>query len=170
MGKPSNKFTIPDPKVQIANIVKEVSKYTLGSEGYTFGDIKSLKPTFAFDYLSLTGGKYCFDSNKLVKEDYLGLLKGLRKVSDTSYQTLHDTRGYRFHKVDFNDPRVTIKRIQFKKILTNKPEELRDEELPNLWQFDIQYVQEARVCGFLYKGVFYLVWFDRNHEIYPSKK
>lgn len=46
---------------------------------------------------------------------------------------------------------------------------LSDAELPTLYQLDIQYVAEARICCFLFKGVFYVVWYDRNHIIYKRK-
>jgi hypothetical protein len=52
--------------------------------------------------------------------------------------------------------------------LTFKEELLSDEELPTLYQFDLHYSQKARAGGFLFKGVFYLVWFDSNHIIYPG--
>ena len=45
---------------------------------------------------------------------------------------------------------------------------LKDEELPTLYQIDLNYMRESRACGFLFKGVFYLVWFDRFHQIYPK--
>ena len=169
MAKPEKKkgFNIGDPLLQIDKILNEVSKYRLGSTGYSFYDIKNLKPIFAFDYLSLSGGELCFNSKGLSVEDYIGFLEGLRKISDTSYQTLHHTKNYRFHKIDFDDKKVAISRKDFKAILSSKPDLLKDEELPTLYQFDLQYVQAARVCGFLFKGVFYLVWYDRNHIIYP---
>lgn len=170
MGSPANKkYQIGDPKLQVADIVNGSTKYKIGEPGFSFGDIKSLKPTFAFDYLSLNGKDFCFNNNSLTKADYIGLLEGLHKISDTPYEILHDTRAYRFHKIDFSDKRVTIKKSDFKKILTKKPATLKEEELPNLWQFDLQYVQQARACGFLYKGVFYLVWYDRHHKIYPRE-
>ena len=169
MYKPVKKrgFNVGEPLIQIEKILNEVSKYKLGSSGYSFYDIKNLKPIFAFDYLSLNCSELCFNSARLSTEDYIGFLEGLRKISDTSYQALHDTKNYRFHKIDFDDKKVSISRKDFKLILSNKPELLKDEELPTLYQFDIHYVQAARVCGFLFKGVFYLVWYDRNHTIYP---
>lgn len=171
MGSKSPKrkeFNVGEPLIQIEKIVSQNAKYKLGASGYSFHDIRNLKPIFAFDYLSLQGKELCFNANGLTIEDYIGLLSGLKKVSDTTYQTLHDKKIYRFHKIDFDDQRVAIKRKDFKSILTNKHELLTDDELPTLYQFDLQYVQEARVCGFLFKGVFYIVWYDRNHIIYPK--
>ena len=119
--------------------------------------------------MSLSNSELCYNSDKLTTKDFIGLLEGLKKISAISYNDLKNTPNYRFHQIDFDDPRVSISKKDFKSILTFKETLLKDEELPNLYQFDIQYVQEARVCGFLYKGIFYLVWYDRNHIIYPRK-
>jgi|GEM_PF-944360 hypothetical protein len=169
MGKNENKkgFKIADPQVQLDKIIIQQSKYKLGEQGYSFHAIRDLKPTFAFDYLSLSGSELCYNSDKLTAKDYLGLLEGLKKVSSISYNELKVRPNYRFHQIDFDNPSVSISRRDFKAILTFKETLLKDEELPSLYQFDIQYVQKARVCGFLYKGIFYLVWYDRNHTIYP---
>lgn len=160
-------FNIADPLIQLDKILNQQTKYKLGEKGYSFYDIKNLKPVFAFDYLSLSGSELCFNSNNLAAKDYIGLLQGLKKISSISYNDLKVTPNYRFHSIDFSDKRVSISRKDFKQILTFKDELLKDEELPNLYQFDLQYVQEARACGFLYKGVFYLIWYDRYHKIYP---
>ncbi len=171
MGKsePRKSFNIADPTIQLGLIIKEQSKYKLGEKGYSFFDIKHLKPIFAFDYLSLSGSSLCYNSSKLDAKDYIGFLEGLKKISSISYNELKLNPAYRFHSIDFNDKRVSISLKEFKNVLTFKDELMKDEEMPTLYQFDLQYVQEARACGFLCKGVFYLVWYDRNHTTYPRK-
>lgn len=161
-------FKISNPQKDLDKLNGQFSKYNLGEIGLNFHEIKNHKPIFAFDYLSLNGEKLCFNSTSLVTKDYVGLLNGLKKISEKTYQELHDTKIYRFHKIDFDSKSVTISKLDFKKALTNKPDLLKDEELPNLWQFDLHFVQEARVAGFLFKGIFYLIWYDRNHSIYDS--
>lgn len=170
MSKKHNRFDdIPDPNEQVKQITEKISKYKLGERGFSFHFIKHLKPTFAFDYLSFKGTEICFNSEYLELKDYIGLLEGLKKVSTITYDELSRTPIFRFHKIDFDDSRVTINRKDFKSALTFKENLLDDNDLPTLYQFDLQYVQEARVCGFLFKGVFYLVWYDRHHEIYKRK-
>lgn len=164
---PKKTYNIVDPLIQLDKIISQQTKYKLGEKGYSFYDIKHLKPVFAFDYLSLSGSALCYNSDKLEVKDYVGLLEGLKKISAITYNELKVTPSYRFHTIDFDDKKVSISRKDFKTILTFKDELLKDEELPNLYQFDLQYVQAARACGFLYKGVFYLVWYDRHHTIYP---
>jgi len=160
-------FKIAEPALQVKQIIEQSGKYKIGEPGYSFYDIKSLKPVFAFDYISLSQSPLCFDNNELTSKDYLGLIEGLKKVSSISYDELQRTQNYRFHRVDFDDPRVSLKRQNFKYILSPKEDLLPDEHLPILYQFDLQYVQAARVLGFIFKGVFYLVWYDRHHKVYP---
>lgn len=167
-NKKGNKFKIADPNIQLNTLLQSQSKYNIGEKGYNFYDIKHLKPTFAFDYLSLNSGELCFNSSQLNVKDFIGLLEGLKKISAISYDTLKKVPNYRFHSVDFDKDNISITRKDFKAILTFKEELLEDDELPTLYQFDFQYVQEARVFGFLYQGIFYLVWYDRNHIIYKG--
>lgn len=170
-GQKGKEYKIADPNVQLQNILNEQSKkYKIGEKGYSFYDIKSLKPVFAFDYLALDSSDLCFNSPKLESKDYVGFLDGLKKVSSISYNDLKVVPAYRFHAIDFEKDNLSITRKNFKKILTYKEELLTDEEMPTLYQFDLQYVQKARACGFLYKGIFYLVWYDRHHSIYPGEK
>lgn len=167
-NKKGSKFKIADPNIQISALLQSQSKYNIGEKGYNFYDIKHLKPTFAFDYLSLNNSELCFNSPQLNVKDFVGLLDGLKKISSITYDTLKRVPNYRFHPVDFDKDKISITRKDFKAMLTFKEELLSDDELPTLYQFDFQYVQEARVFGFLYKGIFYMVWYDRNHMIYNS--
>ncbi len=164
------KFDVPDPQKQIDVILRAQTKYKLGEEGYSFYDIKHLKPTFAFDYISFNGTQLCFNFGNLEIKDYVGFLSGLKTISTISYNDLKVTPNYRFHVIDFDKDNISITRKDFKQILTYKESLLSDDELPTLYQFDLHYHQKARACGFLYKGIFYLVWFDRNHIIYPGDK
>lgn len=171
MGKKrsKDKIKIGNPQQQLEELSGQSTRYKLGEKGVSFHEIKSRTPVFAFDYLSLSSTGLCFDSKTLITEDYLGFLRGLKKLSNITYEDLKRIPNYRFHSIDFTDPRVCIPKKEFKKILTNKSNLLADDELPTLYQIDIQYVSEARVCGFLYKGIFYIVWYDRNHAIYKRK-
>ena len=164
----ARKFNIPNPNLELEKITF-VSKYKIGEKGYSFYDIKKLTPVFAFDYLSLEETELCFNCDRLKVADFIGLLKGLKTISGITYETLKNIPNYRFHSVDFDDPRVSITRKDFRSILSTREDLLPDEALPTLYQFDFQYMYEARVCGFLYKGLFYLVWYDRYHNIYKKK-
>lgn len=38
------------------------------------------------------------------------------------------------------------------------------------WQFQLSQEEHGRVHGFFINHVFYIVWLDRDHKVYPSKK
>ncbi len=163
-----SKFNIPDQKKAVEEFISLNEKYSLGSSGFAYYD--KLKPVFAFDYLSLEQSHLCFDNQQLKINDYQGFLDGLKRISDKTFSDLKLNKAYRFHTVDFDKDKtkLSINILDFKKALTKIPDRVKDEELPTLYQFDLIYKQMARACGFLYKGVFYLVWFDRDHVIYPG--
>ncbi|MFZ4863969.1 hypothetical protein ACL9RF_17490 [Sphingobacterium sp. Mn56C] len=162
------KFKIANPQEQLDKV--KIDKYKIGEKGVSFYDIREMKPVFAFDYLSLNSSDLCYDCSTLTLEDYLGLLTALKTNSQFTYNDLRVNKYYRFHPINFDEDNISIKRKDFKKALSFKPDEIPDDELPTLYQFDLHYHQKARACGFLYKGIFYLVWFDRNHIIYPGGK
>lgn len=167
---PSKNYRVGDPQKQLDNIKIENDRYSTGKSGVSFYNIRELKPIFAFDYLSLANSELCFNCKKLTAEDYLGFLSGLKINSQKTYNELRTNPYYRFHPIDFDKDKISIKRKDFKTVFTNKPDEMSDEELPTLYQFDLHYRQKARTCGFLYKGVFYIIWFDKDHLIYPGAK
>lgn len=171
-GKKAKKFNIGNPQVQLDKLKLNNDKYKLGVNGVSFYDIRELKPVFAFDYLSLSNSVLCYDCAKLTSDDYLGFLTALKTNSQFTYNELRTNPSFRFHPIDFDKDKdkISIKRKDFKKVLTHKPEELSDEELPTLYQFDLHYKQKSRACGFLYKGIFYLVWFDKDHLIYSGSR
>lgn len=169
MGKATkSNLKIGNPIEQLDKLAAIKDKYKVGAEGVSFHDIREVKPIFAFDYLSLGSSELCYDCPKLSIVDYVGLLTGLKTNSKLTYNELKTNPYYRFHKIDFDNHNVSIKRKDFKQVLSFKPDEILDEELPTLYQFDLHYKQKARACGFLYKGIFYLVWFDKDHIIYPG--
>lgn len=73
-------FNIPDPQGQLAHLTELQEKFSFGKESNNLSEIKSVKPIFAFDYLSFGKSKYCFNSNLInKKKDYLRLLESLKK-------------------------------------------------------------------------------------------
>lgn len=162
-------FEIPDPKDKLGLAISQISKYQIGEDGLSFHYIKNLKPIFAFDYLSLNKSDLCFNKGTNTKEDLLGFLEGLKKVSSFTYDEMTRTKALRFHSIDLNSKDVTLSCKDFLKILAPSGRVLKEEELPTLYQFDLQYSIEARAVGFLFKGIFHIVWYDRNHIIYPKK-
>ena len=161
-------YEIPDPKLKLDNAINSLSKYKVGEQGISFHSIKNLKPIFAFDYLSLNKTELCFNVKSNKKEDLLGFLIGLKKISAFTYENMRSDRSLKFHSIDLWDKKVNLTPKEFLNILAPSGRGMSEEELPTLYQFDLQYKIEARAVGFLYQGIFYIVWYDRNHVIYPK--
>lgn len=159
-------FNIPDPQKQLAHLSEIADKYNFGKGGNQLAQIKNVKPIFAFDYLSFSKTKLCFNS-KLIdkKKDYLKLLESLKKISCKTYNELSIDRSFHFHDVDFHDTKFSEK--DFVKCLVVDVSKIDETNIPTVYQFKV--FEEARIFGFFYKGVFYPVWFDRNHEVYKRK-
>lgn len=162
-------YEIPDPKKRLESAINSLSKYKIGEQGISFHSVKSLKPIFAFDYLSLDGSDLCFNTKSNNREDLLGFLEGLKKISSFTYEKMRLDKALRFHPIDLWDKKVNLNPDDFLKVLAPSYRGMTENELPTLYQFDLQYKIEARAVGFLYKDVFYIVWYDRNHIIYPKK-
>jgi hypothetical protein len=65
-----------------------------------------------------------------------------------------------FHRIDWENDRVSVRSFGI------KGWEEHDEDA---WQFSISANEYGRVHGFLYLGVFYIVWLDPEHRLYPGK-
>lgn len=138
------------------------SKYEIGKGTDAFEDIKDLKPVFSFDYVSMRNGFFCFNGKTLGRKDYIKLIKALKDVSLYTYETMNKEQRFHFHDINWND--VTISESDFYKCIY---EEYHGEKDITPYQFKVY--GEARIIGFLYRGVFYLVMFDRGHRAYKRK-
>ena len=114
------------------------------------------KIRFSFEFYDVGHSKYCF-SNWSEKQILL-TLKRLKDITTKSLLELKSQHSYRFHEVYWNK---TIHKTGFNNSSVN--------ELPP-FQFALIGVngQLARVFGAYAEGVFYLVWFDLEHKIWPS--
>lgn len=171
MGKGKKKtFNIPSVQQKLTDLKETVSKYKVGEQGVSFHSIQKQKPVFAFDYLSLNEKGLCFNEKSLDRNDLLGFITGLKKISTFTYDEMRRNKSLRFHSINLYDPNVNLNVKDFLNIIAPSGRGVTEDELPTLYQFDLQYRIEARAVGFLYKGIFYIVWYDRNHIIYPQKK
>lgn len=143
-------------------IIEAHSKYELGKESDTFEEVKGLKPIFSFDYVSMKNGFFCFNGKTLGRKDYVKLIKSLKEVSQYTYEAMNKEYRFHFHDIDWND--VTVSESDFYKCIYG---EYHREKDITPYQFKIY--EEARIIGFLYRGVFYLVMFDRGHRAYKRK-
>lgn len=156
-------YKIPDPNNQLEQLE---DRYNLGKSSNSLSEIKKLKPVFAFDFLSFSKTALCFNSRVInAKKDYLRLLESLKKISEFTFDELSKDRRFHFHDVDFDETSAT--ESDFVKCLVANPSKSDESNYPTVYQFKV--FEEARLFGFFYKGIFYPVWFDRNHEVYKRK-
>lgn len=134
-------------------------KYRIGSQSDKYEAFKSHSPVFAFDYISLSGSDFCFDSTSLGRKDYIDLLKGLQRISAETYDSMCQNYQFHFHKIDWNE--VSVKESDFNKCVGCSSGEIEP------YQFKL--FAEARLIGFIYEGVFYIVMYDRHHKAYERK-
>lgn len=114
---------------------------------------------FSFRYYDTTNNSYCistWDEEKIAKT-----LGRLQDISNKTYNELNrGSNVYHFHPVDWAQ---TIKQGGFP-----------DSRANNLEPFQFALLgingKKARVYGALSQNTFYIVWFDINHEIWPTLK
>jgi hypothetical protein len=116
---------------------------------------------FSFEFYDAGGARYClsrFDSDQV----RLALVR-LKEVNQNTLQELQDKRRVlHFHDVRWED---TAEKKGF-------PVEVPDDLVP--FQFALLGInnQRARVFGGLAASTltFYIVWFDLDHEVWPSTR
>ncbi|MEW6351604.1 MAG: hypothetical protein AB1646_21345 [Thermodesulfobacteriota bacterium] len=87
------------------------------------------------------------------------LLERLRDVSSMTVDEFRGNRSLRTHPIDWSK--------------TSQPdgfahlnEQLRDEPA---WQFQLTSNEHGRVHGLFVGNIFYVVWLDPDHRLYPGK-
>lgn len=151
---------LKDWSLDISNVH---GKYEIGNDTDSFEDIKTLKPVFSFDYISLNESLFCFNGTSLGRKEYLSLLTGLQSVSSHTYKTLNSEYRFHFHEVKWDE--VEFSASDFHKCIYGEGYNGETDITP--YQFKVFGI--ARVIGFLYRGVFYLILFDVGHNAYKRK-
>lgn len=164
-NKQKKRFDIPNPSERINNLAGP-NKYSFGEAANRLNEIKQHRPIFAFDYVSLNGSNFCFNSKLLTgQKDYHRMFQCFKTISNKSYDELSSNKSFHFHEVDFTE--VEISQSEFLKCLVQDAGQIDPAHSPTVYQFKA--FEEARVFGFVSKMVFYLVFFDRNHNAYKRK-
>ena len=120
-------------------------------------DTANSKLAFSFEYYDTSRPEYClsaWDTEKIRKT-----LERLKDVNTKSFQQLRRERGvYHFNEVNWNK---TIEKNGFS-----------NRGLGNLPPFHFALLgvngQLARVYGAYSSGIFYIVWFDLTHAVWPT--
>ncbi len=114
---------------------------------------------FSFEYYDTTKDKYCLSCWE--KEQIKITLTRLKEINCKTLNELRSQRGvYHFGEVFWNE---TIEKLGFDNPLINSME---------TFHFALLGInnQRARVYGVYSSNIFYIVWFDLNHIIWPSYK
>lgn len=120
------------------------------------------KVSFNFKCLNSKGNKFKYQEQE--KAYFNKLLDRLRDLSrmtrkDLMTSSLSHSKSLRCHPINFKDTTETSFGLPDKQDLYS-----------DAWQFEITANQYGRVHGYFVGNVFYIVWFDPEHELYPSPK
>lgn len=116
--------------------------------------------SFSFKYLDSSHSKFSFDRQDA--NYWNTLINRLKDLSGLTCLELIENRSsaLRFHKIDWQDIRVSENDFG----LPN------EEQLVNIpYQFSISSNKYGRVHGFFIEDIFYIVWLDPSHKLYPGK-
>lgn len=117
--------------------------------------------SFSFKYLDFNNEK--FNIEKTSENYFISVVEKLKNLSTFNKKELlnNHSKALRFHQIDFKDDSVSEDFFGIPK---------EDEIVDIPYQFQISSNEHGRVHGFFINNIFYIVWFDRNHNLYPSKK
>ena len=87
-------------------------------------------------------------------------MKGLSGMPVNELTNARPNAALRFHRIDWQNDRVSVKTFGI------RGWEEYDEAA---WQFSISANEHGRVHGFLIDNVFYVVWLDPEHRLYPGR-
>lgn len=138
-------------------------RFQIGEKSDELEDIKHLRPAFSFEYACLDSSAFSFRFNAISAKDYQKLIDGLKGASAATYHSMSTNYRYHFHEVKWNE--VSVAESVFYKCIQNPYKGDRDL---TVYQFKV--FAEARVIGFIYRSIFYLVMFDRNHRAYDRDR
>jgi len=122
-----------------------------------------LKPphgiSFSFKYFQSDHHKFSYDNkDSIYWQTLIDRLKDLSKLTALELKQ-NKSKTLRFHPIDWNDTSENCFDI---------PNEEQLVDIP--YQFSLSSNEHGRVHGFFIDEVFYIVWLDPDHLLYPSKK
>lgn len=129
---------------------------------------KNKKILFSYEHLDLSNPKYILSSigdyktyNQFVSEFFCKIQEySTKEKKDFSDKTWK--KSNHIHPIDWKDSR--IRESSFTKLDVKLMEEIKDD----CWQLGINSTT-FRIHGFFIENIFYVVWLDPHHQLYPSK-
>lgn len=104
-------------------------------------------------------GKFLYKSK--LAPYFVTLLDRFREVSrmNKNEMTIQNVRSLRCHQIDFSSSEVSEDSFGI----------LGEDVNKDAWQFQLSSNEHGRVHGYFIENVFYIVWLDPNHELYPAR-
>jgi hypothetical protein len=112
---------------------------------------------FSFKYLDGTHDKFIYTAHD--SSYFCEIIDRIKSLSSTTKQELLSSRSsaLRFHPIDWAETSVNVG--------FNFP---RHEEIVDVpYQFAVSANESGRVHGFFILNTFYIVWLDKEHNLYP---
>jgi hypothetical protein len=103
---------------------------------------------------------HCKDRQPVYFQRLLERMKDLSMIQVNELTNAKPTSATRFHRIDWSKDHVSVQTFGI------RGWEEYDEDA---WQFSISANEHGRVHGFLIENVFYVVWLDPEHKLYPGK-
>lgn len=120
-------------------------------------DIDKKKTKFSFKYLQINHSKFHIDKIDIIY--WQALIERLKNLSTLTPLELRQntSKALRCHKIDWQ--KTSEKegfRLSDKQLATVRP-----------YQFSVSSNEHGRVHGFFIDNIFYIVWLDPKHQLYP---
>ena len=117
---------------------------------------------FSFKYLDIKSKKFSFREKKAIY--YSTVIERLRDVNSMTpneIQNPTNPKTLRCHSIDWAGTSCPtgFSSCLNEQLCSNTP-----------YQFSISKSEHGRVIGFMVDNIFYIVWFDPDHALYPEKK
>lgn len=131
---------------------------------------RSTKIVFSFEYLDMNNSKYSFEElkdtriEKQFHSDFHKKMKEYCEKSDfkKSLSEKEWKKRNHIHPIDWSDHQIR------ESCFTSLNKELMEQIKNDCWQLGINN-NGFRMHGFFIGNVFYIVWLDPLHRLYPSK-
>ena len=128
---------------------------------------KNKKILFSYEYLDLSNSKYMLNAigdykiyNQFVN-DYLCKIQEYSTKEKKEFSNKRWKDINHIHPIDWKAPQIREK--NFTKLNSSLMEQIKED----CWQLGINSTT-FRMHGFFIENVFYIVWLDPLHQLYPS--
>lgn len=119
----------------------------------------SIPVSFNFKNMKEKGEKFTFNAQP--SQYFKKFLERLSSISTMNKQEMivNNRDSLRCHRIDFHDEGIS-------ETTFGLAPDLDDDA----WQFQISSNAHGRVHGYFVSSVFYIIWLDPEHELYPNQK